>query len=353
MSTAQLPAGTLVEARHVDMPEFAKRYINLASEGFGARALSCSDEFFASAQRCLQDAFPVFVVGKFDEHGKWMDGWETRRRRQGGYDHVVIQLAFPGVIHGLDIDTSHFTGNFPPAASVQACYSTTEPDPSTQWVSLVESTPLSGDSHHFIEIKDDHRVWTHVRLAIYPDGGVARFRVYGQPSKNWDDLGDSVQEVSALASGGRVVSVSDAHYGTPSRLLMPGRGANMGDGWETRRRREPGYDWCIIELGHTAVVEKVEIDTAHFKGNNPDRVSMQAAYCPYMTDGSLVTQAMFWPELLSERKVDPDRQHVYEKDAITPLEAVTHVRVNMFPDGGISRVRIWGRVDAATSRGNI
>lgn len=344
MSAAQLPTGTVIQARPADSPDFVRRFANLASEDFGAKVLSCSDEFFAAAQRCLQDAAPVFVVGKFDDNGKWMDGWETRRRRQGGHDHADIQLAFPGMIKGLDIDTSHFTGNFPPAASVQACFSATEPDDATQWTEILHSTSLSGDSHHFFPVNDE-RVWTHVRLNIYPDGGVARFRVYGQPAYDWDTADpDVLHEVSALRLGGRIVGYNDAHFGTPFRLIMPGRGVNMGDGWETRRRREPGYDWCIIELGRAATVEKIEIDTAHFKGNYPDRVSVQAARMPAMTDESLATQAMFWPELLSEQKTSMDKQHIYDGHKIAALGPVTHVRVNMFPDGGISRVRIWGRL---------
>ncbi len=306
--------------------------------------LSCSDEFFASAQRMLQDAEPVFIVGKFDDHGKWMDGWETRRRRNGGHDHALIELGLPGTIKGLDINTSHFTGNFPPAASVQAASCAGEPDAGTEWVELVAARSLQGNAHHFVEI-DDGRVWTHLRVNIFPDGGVARLRVYGQPACDWDRRDpDALDEVSALTSGGRVVAYSDAHFGTPTSVIQAGRGANMGDGWETRRRREPGYDWLILALGHPVVVEKIEIDTAHFKGNYPDRVSVQGALVAESTDQSLVTQAMFWPELLGEQKTGMDKQHFYEGAAIQPAGPVSHVRVNMFPDGGISRVRIWGRL---------
>lgn len=345
MSAVQLPAGTVIEAPAIDWPDFAVRHLNLASEDLGARVLACSDEFFAAAQRCLQASSPVFIVGKFDDHGKWMDGWETRRRRQGGYDFAIVQLAFPGKLKGLDIDTSHFTGNFPPAAAVQACYSTETPTESTQWTEIVPSTSLSGNAHHFIDLNDDDRIWTHLRLNIYPDGGVARFRVYGQAvfDRATQDL-DALHEVSALHLGGRIVAYNNAHYGTPFRLLMPGRGVNMGDGWETRRRRDSGHDWCVIELGHAATVQKIEIDTAHFKGNYPDRVSIHAAFCETMTDEGLANQAMFWPELLPEQVTQMDKQHVYGADAIRALGPVTHVRVNMIPDGGISRVRIWGHL---------
>ncbi|MGA0585464.1 MAG: allantoicase, partial [Castellaniella sp.] len=173
-----------MDAPAVDLPAFATRHPNLASESLGAQVLSCSDEFFACAQRMLQDAEPVFIVGKFDDHGKWMDGWETRRRRNGGHDHAIVKLGLPGTIKGLDINTSHFTGNFPPAASVQAASCEGEPDAGTEWVELVAARSLQGNAHHFVEI-DDGRVWTHLRVNIFPDGGVARLRVYGQPACDW------------------------------------------------------------------------------------------------------------------------------------------------------------------------
>jgi allantoicase len=344
MAMPPLPAGTVVNAPAATLPAFATRYANLASADFGAKVLSCTDAFFGGADRMLQASEPVFVVGKFDDNGKWMDGWETKRRRNGGHDAAIIRLGLPGVIKGLDIDTSHFTGNFPPAASLHACQSQGDPDAATAWTELLPARSLNGNSHHFIELAGE-RSWTHLRLGIYPDGGIARLRVYGQPTCDWAarDPG-ALYEVSALANGGRIIGYNDAHYGVPFRLLMPGRGVNMGDGWETRRRREPGYDWCVVELGHPAIVEKIEVDTAHFKGNYPDRVSVQAAQVEASTDESLITQAMFWPELLAEHKTDMDKQHFFEGADIRDIGPVTHVRVNMFPDGGISRLRIWGRL---------
>lgn len=344
MATPNLPVGTVIDAPAVELPTFAVRHPNLASADQGTEVISCTDEFFAAAARMLQSSEPIFVVGKFDDHGKWMDGWETRRRRNGGHDQAVIRLGLPGTIKGLDINTSHFTGNFPPAASVQVCYSEQTPDASTQWVEIVPATSLKGNSHHFVEINDE-RVWTHVRLNIFPDGGVARLRIYGQPACNWDARDpNAVYEVSALANGGRIVAYNDAHFGVPTGLIKPGRGVNMGDGWETRRRREPGNDWLILELGHAVEVSKIEVDTAHFKGNYPDRVSIQAALVGESTDQSLVTQAMFWPELLGEQKTEMDKQHFYEGEQIKSIGPVSHVRLNIFPDGGVSRVRIWGRL---------
>ncbi|MFA7623333.1 MAG: allantoicase [Pusillimonas sp.] len=344
MAASNLPTGTVINAPGVEFPEFATRYANLALADFGAKVVSSSNEWFGPAERMLQAAEPVFIVGKFDDHGKWMDGWETRRRRDGGFDHAVVRLGVSGVIKGIDIDTSHFTGNFPPAASVQACYCDGDPDDHTVWTEIVPSTTLSSSAHHFIELNDERR-WTHCRLNIYPDGGVARFRVFGQPAADWSSKDPAqLHEVSALAAGGRIVGYNDAHFGVPFRLIRPGRGVNMGDGWETRRRREPGYDWCIVELAHAVHVEKIEVDTAHFKGNYPDRVSIQAANITYGTDQSIITQAMFWPVLLPEQKAQADHQHFYTLEHLNDIGPVTHVKLNMHPDGGVSRLRVWGRL---------
>lgn len=347
MSQTYLPDGHIVQAKAVELPDFAARFVNLASADFGAEVLSCSDEWFAAANRMLQSAPPVFVVGKFDDHGKWMDGWETRRKRYEGYDHAVVKLGLAGVIKGVDIDTSHFTGNFPPAASLDACRCEGVPDQHTVWETLIPAVSLQGDSHCFVEINDE-REWTHVRLNSYPDGGIARLRVYGLPKVNWQALPqDEVYETSAVANGGRIVAVSNAHYGVPFRLNMPGRGVNMGDGWETARRRVPGNEWCIIELGCRTLVEKIEVDTAHFKGNYPDSVSIQAADVDFGTDESLPTQAMFWQTLLPQSKTEMDKQHFYTQADLNDLGAVTHVKLNIHPDGGVSRLRIWGRPSEA------
>jgi len=328
----------------VAKPDFVTRYVNLASPRMGAEAVRVSDEFFAPAARMLADAEPVFIADKFDDHGKWMDGWETRRRRDGGTDWCLIRLGAASVVAGIDIDTRHFTGNFPPAASIEACLSDREPGDDADWTEIVAPTTLRPDSHHFLAIETDRAVnW--LRLHLYPDGGVARLRVYGQPHRDWADADRSAaHELSALLNGGRVVSFNDAHYGNPQVVLAPGRGKDMGDGWETRRRREPGNDWMIIELGAPGTVERIEVDTAHFKGNFPDSCSLQAAFVEKATDRSLVTQAMFWPELMAPRKLSADAIHSFEGGDLTELGPVSHVRLNIYPDGGISRVRLFGRL---------
>jgi allantoicase len=324
-------------------PEFTRRHMNLADPRLGAEATFCTDEFFAPMSRMLNPEPAVFIPGKYDDHGKWMDGWESRRKRVNGHDHAIVRLARRGVIHGVDLDTSHFAGNFPPAASLEGCDCEGEPTGTTKWFEILPSVNLQGNSHHYHALAGD-RVCTHVRLHIYPDGGIARLRLYGQPQRDWASASRSeLIDLASIENGGCIVTTNNQHFGLASNMLMPGRGANMGDGWETRRRREPGNDWCVIALGQPGTIEKIEVDTCHFKGNYPDRCSIQAAFVEGGTETSLITQSMFWPLLLPEQKLQMDLQHYFEKE-IAKLGAVTHVRYNMHPDGGTSRLRLWGKL---------
>ncbi|MCP4392484.1 MAG: allantoicase, partial [Gammaproteobacteria bacterium] len=259
-------------------------------------------------------------------------------------DHAIVKLGLPGEIKGIDIDTTHFTGNYPPAASLEACNSDGAPDDSTEWATLIESTSLRGDSHHYFTI-DNANCFTYLRLNIYPDGGIARLRVHGRVVSDAAALDQSKQHnLAAVELGARAIAWNDAHFGVAANLLNPGRGINMGDGWETRRRREPGNDWCIVELGQVGEIEEVLIDTAHFKGNYPDRCSLQAARVTAGTVDSIITQSQFWQDLMSPQKLEMDREHGF-KDEIQQLGPVSHVRINIFPDGGLSRVRLIGKID--------
>ncbi|VVE82740.1 allantoicase [Pandoraea sputorum] len=325
-------------------PDFVRRYVNLADPRLGAEALVATDEFFAAKERMLNPEPAVFIPGKYDENGKWMDGWETRRKRVNGYDWCIVKLARPGVLFGVDLDTSHFTGNFPPAASLEGCYSPDgAPNDAAEWFELLPSTTLQGNSHHYHAITQQ-RAATHVRVNLYPDGGLARLRLYGLPQSDWAGRSrDELIDLIAMENGGYVVAANNQHFGLASNLLMPGRGVNMGDGWETRRRREPGNDWAIIALAQPGEIGKIEVDTAHFKGNFPDRCSIQAAYVTGGTEQSLITQSMFWPVLLPEQKLAMDKQFYFEEQ-VQKLGAITHIRFNIIPDGGVSRLRLWGRL---------
>jgi allantoicase len=319
-----------------------EQYINLADDKLGAEAIYATDDFFADKSRLLRREAPEWKDDLYDDNGKWMDGWESRRKRGEGYDYCVIRLGLAGTIAGVDIDTSFFTGNFPPSASIDACYSPDgDPTDATEWQEILPSMSLQGDHHHLEEIASEE-VFTHLRLNIYPDGGVARLRVYGRPSVDWDRVDPQQQvDLAAVENGGRALACSDEHYGNKSNILGPGRGENMGDGWETARRRTPGNDWVIVALGNAGNVDRVVVDTAHFKGNFPDSCSIQAAYVKGGTDDQVATQSLFWRELLPAQKLKAHDIHEFTSE-VNDLGAITHVRLNIFPDGGISRLRLFG-----------
>ena len=327
---------------HLYNESTASRYVNLADARFGARVLSVSDDFFAEASRMLRSELPVFHAGRFDDHGQYMDGWESRRKRVAGHDWCIVKLGLAGRIVGADIDTSHFTGNYPVSASLDACYVSEGEDPD-EWEEILHAVNLESSSHHFNAIETD-RIWTHVRLNIYPDGGIARLRVHGLVQPIEETLGKEV-DFLAIENGGRALAASDEHYGNPWALLRPGRGVNMGDGWETRRRRVPGNEWCLLALGRPARVSRIILDTAHYKGNYPDQCLIQAAHETLDSTKSLITKSMFWQVILPAQKMSMDAIHEYGQDQLIDIGPITHIRVNIIPDGGLSRVRLFGRIE--------
>jgi allantoicase len=327
----------------INRTDLLRRYTNVADARLGAMALFATDEFFAAKERMLQPTEPEWRAGVYDEHGKWMDGWESRRRRDQGHDYCIVKLGAPSTLAVLEIDTRHFTGNYPPFASVQACRMAAgvDPDANTQWSMLLPQCSLAGNQQNLFTVQSSE-VWSHLKLNIFPDGGVARFRAYGRVHYEWAQAAKSgpVDLVAAL-HGGRAIACSDEHYGSMHNVLLPGRGASMADGWETRRRREPGHDWVILRLGSPGRIRHVELDTAHFKGNFPHQVSMQGALLSGSEDGHAVSQSLYWPPLLEPQFLRADSEHRFQSE-LRDLGPLSHVRVNIHPDGGLSRVRLFG-----------
>src|SRR5205085_2382653 len=279
----------------------------------------------------------IFIPDKFTGRGKWMDGWETRRRLPGN-DWCVIQLGLRGIIGTIDIDTNHFLGNHPPFASVDAL-STSGDFPKSQaaigklkWKSILKRSPLNPGSQNLFEIKND-KTWTHLRLNIFPDGGVARFRVYGVVVPDWSKgkSGDVV-DLAVIENGGVALACSDMFFSSMNNLIMPGRAKNMGEGWETKRRRGPGHDWIILKLGAPGSIRKIEVDTNHFKGNFPDTCSIEGCAAPDAATDDLAKGKIRWSEILPQTKLQADKQHFFEKE-ISSIENCTHVRLNIYPDG--------------------
>jgi len=328
--------------RGVPIPDFARRFPNIALPRLGARAVFVTDDFFAAVERLIRPADAVFIPDKFDDHGKWMDGWESRRKRGPGHDHCVLKLGFPARIKGVDIDTSHFNGNQPLQASVDGAHVDGGRPGDGDWENLIAPVDTGPDAHHYHEVNHQRAV-THLRLNIFPDGGVARLRVFGRPEIDWGKVAaDTLVDLAAVENGGRAVCCNDQHFGTMHNLTAPGRGVNMGDGWETRRRRGPGHDWVVLALGHPGIIRRILIDTAHFKGNYPDRAAIQAAKFDG-DENNIAEVSEQWPLLLPQSKLGADAEHVFEKE-IHDAGVVSHVRLSIHPDGGVSRLRLFGVV---------
>ena len=325
--------------------------VDLAQERLGGAVLSASDDFFAPKENLLKASQPIFIEGKYTDLGKWMDGWESRRRRTPGYDWCIIRLGLPGRIRGVVVDTSHFKGNYPEHCSIEAC--TIEghadaglaTDSSIEWTEILPHSKLQGDSLNPFEITNERR-FTHLRFKIYPDGGVARLRVYGEVVPDWKRLAARGGEIdlAAVEHGGLVLSCSDMFFGHRHNLIMPGRALNMSDGWETKRRRGPGHDWTIIRLGTRGRIRRIEVDTAHFKGNIPESCSLEGCDVKGEKEGDGSAASLSWQEILPRTLLQAHTRHFYETE-MRDIGPLTHLRFNIYPDGGVSRLRVYGGIE--------
>lgn len=322
--------------------------VDLASERLGGAVLFANDEFFAPKENLLKQSTPVFIEGKYTDLGKWMDGWESRRRRTPGFDWCVIRLGLPGRLRGVVVDTSHFKGNYPEECSIEACTVDGQPrveqllNEETAWTEVLPPSRLKGDSQNLFTIENTER-FTHLRLKIYPDGGVARLRAYGEVVPDWRRLkriGGEI-DLAAIEHGGLVIACSDMFFGHRHNLIMPGRALNMSDGWETKRRRGPGHDWTVIQLGTTGTIRRVEVDTAHFKGNFPESCSIEACDAEGQSMADAAYDAWPWTEILPRTLLQAHTRHLFDEE-IKDAGRVSHVRFNIYPDGGVSRLRLMG-----------
>jgi allantoicase len=339
------------------MSEFTQ-FVDLASERLGGWVVLANDEFFAPKENLLKREKPVFIEGKYTDRGKWMDGWETRRRRTPGCDWCIVRLGLPGILRGVVVDTSFFTGNYPARFSLEGCdlgdsvpYRDEKKKlgaAATHWDEILPETALKGDSVNLAVVTHAGR-FTHVRFKIYPDGGVARLRLYGEVLPSARGIAKRELDLAAVENGGRVIATSDQFYSDPLNMLMPGRSKIMSDGWETQRRRGPGHDWAIVKLGMAGTIERVEVDTAHFKGNFPDSCSIEV--CEAEGAGAEIARlgAANWRQLLARVPLKANRLHVFRRQ-LHEAGAATHVRLNIFPDGGVARFRVYGRAVLAADR---
>ena len=329
--------------------EQASRYDALAFPDLASRAMrgsvmAASDEFFAEKENLIKPGAAAFSPSTFGHKGQVYDGWETRRRRgpDGGlpaadeHDWVIVRLGAPGVVHAVVVDTAYFTGNFPQACSVEACNVPGYPDPAAlaaaRWLEIVPRSPLKGDTPHVFEVPAQSR-FTHVRLKIYPDGGVARLRVHGQVVPDPALLEGLTFDLAALENGGDVRACSDRFYSSPRNAISPGLSRVMGEGWETRRRRSAGNEWLIAAFAAPAMVSLAEIDTSGYIGNSPGMAALRGHIGgPWEADSS-------WAPLLPRTSLLPDTPHRF---LVRPSSAYDLVRLDVFPDGGVARLRLYG-----------
>lgn len=279
-----------------------------------------------------------------------VNGWTagSPRKRTPGHDWCVVELATQGNIFGFDIDTNFFLGNHPPFASIEGTLLAPETTVSEWdiadiiWKEILPKSALDAGSQNFFDCVDTN-IYSHLRLHIYPDGGVARLKVYGEVHKDWELLKDEDDiDLAAAINGGKAIACNDMFFSDMSNLLMPGRGINMGDGWETKRNRTPNNrDWVIIKLATPGYIDRIVVDTHHFKGNYPDSCSIEG--CFSNDDNAVVNNNVAWSLILPQQKLTENHAHDYDKELIDQSK-FSHVRLNIFPDGGVSRLRVLGRI---------
>lgn len=325
------------EPEFTDLPDLAVRTL-------GGSVMAANDELFALRENLVTPGPAVFDTTTFGHKGKVYDGWETRRRREPGHDAAVVRLGVPGVVRGVVVDTAWFRGNYPPEVSVEGLCVLGHPSADEVvahpgWETLVPRSDVVGDAQNAFAVASDRR-WTHVRLSIYPDGGVARLRVHGEavPDPRLLDVG--AVDLAAAENGGRVVGCSDRFYGSPGNLLAPGLARSMGEGWETARRRGGGNDWVQVALAGAGTVRLAELDTSYFVGNAPGWASVRGADA---TRDDLTDDGA-WRDLLPRTRLLPDTRH---RLVVPDAGSVTHARLDVFPDGGMARLRLLGSLTPA------
>jgi len=321
---------------------FTNGLIDLAQPRLGSKVIFKTDDFFASATRIIDPLPPVFKEGLFDKNGKWMDGWESRRKRKHGHDYLIIKLGKPGIISKVDVDTSHFNGNQPSMISLEGANSNSKNIKNLKWKTLINKKRIKANSHHIFNTSSKS-IFTHIRLNIFPDGGVARLRLYGNISKANNNFGNKTINLASLLNGASVIACNNEHFGKAENILAPGKAKNMGDGWETRRRRDKGFDWLIVSSIKGRKIDKIEISTHHFKGNFPSHCSLQATFIQNKKSSSSIVQSSNkWKFLMNKVNLSANKTHVFKNKLMTNNK-INFIKINIFPDGGISRFKIFGK----------
>ena len=326
--------------------------VDLISKPLGSRILGFSDEWFAAADNLTTPTPPVRKPGVFTYAGAWYDGWETRRHNSEAFDWVIFRLGVAsGRVKGVEIDTAFFNGNHAPEVAVQGCFATDEREEEikskdfAEWETILPKHECGPSQRHaWLLAKETPKQYTHIRLQMFPDGGIARFRLFGSVVPVLPQAVDEVFDLAATVNGGVALKCSDQHFGTKDNLLLPGRGVDMGDGWETKRSRGVHIDWVIIKLGLPGVIEKLVVDTAHFRGNFPKKVQIFAAEANH----GIVPEHDnhdAWVQVLAPTETGPDKEHEYAGDALSEVKdkVYAYIKLVIIPDGGVKRIRVFGK----------
>ena len=333
---------------HQPVPAPFAGLVDLSSDLLGTFVLFATDDYFAAKENLLKPNAPVWLEGEYTDKGKWMDGWESQRKREPGHDFAILRLGAAGHVRGVLVDTTHFKGNAPQQVSIEGIELPHTATPqqlldADGWFEILPQSAVQPDFQNVFELAGPSARATHIRLQIFPDGGVARLRVYGDVAAEertfWRP--GSV-DLGAVENGGTIALQSDAFFGPPQNMLLPGRGVNMGDGWETKRRRTPGSDWAVVKLARRGVVERIELDTHFFKGNAPQATLVEALDASALDAETLADtlgSPKGWTTLVDKTPLVQHRRHQLEPSR--PM-AATHVRVHIFPHGGVNRLRMFG-----------
>jgi len=321
-----------------------KNTTDLANPLLGTKIIRCTDEFFAPAKRIINPSPPIFKENVFDNHGKWMDGWETRRRRSKGNDYVIIKLGKPGKIKLVDIDTSFFNGNQPEYAMIEGCFLENNNLKNTKWIKITKKNKIKPNNNNILK-SNSSKTFNFIRLNIFPDGGVARLRLFGNIDLSLQTISNNnIIDLASVINGSQVIACSDEHFGNANNILLPGKSKNMGNGWETRRRRGTGYDWVILKLGLSGYPTSFEINTHYFKGNYPDIFSVQGICNNKKTSiNSIIKKSQKWQTIISKTKLKADSS-LKIKMLKKFYKKYNYIKLNIYPDGGISRFRVYGKI---------
>lgn len=323
------------------------KYVDAIGEKLGGKVLKVSDEWFAAAENLIKPKAPIRDATRFTYAGAWYDGWETRRHNIEEADYVIFKMGVASArLIGCEVDTAFFNGNHAPFISVEAAYLNSDEEAcglgEDHWESIIPKVPCGpSQKHFFCKEHETEKSFNYVRLRMYPDGGIARFRLYGSVVPVYPKLADAVIDLASVKNGGVTIRVSDQHFGSGDNLLLPGRGHDMSDGWETKRSREPGHvDWAIIRLGSLSKLQKFVVDTAHYRGNFPQKINIKAV--KVSNDEKVPSyDSSEWTTLVPDSKTGPDKEHEFIP---SKSDIYSHIMLTMIPDGGVKRVRAFGSV---------